>query len=241
MSDERQNWRKAFEMIGPEQLRLRLEHRRNEYTGDYGREAELWLFEKATEAAAIDRKRFQTIRRWAIIAGLAAIVVAITGLIAAWPIIKEWIDDASRFASLIGGRKSMPRKRKLEHEPEVNVEALLEAIRGDIASKLSNERTPPPPQTFGFESCVDLVWKLYWEIERLHHATPHNVIDMKCFAFNAAVTAWALTDWVFLEMTQAQRTATVQARCPSSRNWPGGSVGRFTYAGRLQPHLSIEL
>ena len=100
----------------------------------------------------------------------------------------------------------MPRKRKLEHDPEVNVEALLvEAIRGDIASKLTNERTPPPPQTFGFESCVDLVWKLYWEIERLHHATPHNVIDMKCFAFNAAVTAWALTDWVFLEMTPAQR------------------------------------
>ena len=78
-------------MIGPEQLRLRLEHRRNEYAGDYGREAELWLFEKATEAAAIDRKRFQTIRRWAIIAGLAAIVTAITGLITAWPIIKEWI------------------------------------------------------------------------------------------------------------------------------------------------------
>lgn len=99
----------------------------------------------------------------------------------------------------------MPRKRKLEHDPGVNVEALLEPIRGDIASKLTNERTPPPPQTFGFESCVDLVWKLYWEIERLHHATPHNVIDMKCFAFNAAVTAWALTDWVFLEMTPAQR------------------------------------
>ena len=26
---------------------------------------------------------------------------------------------------------------------------------------------------------------------------PYNVIDMKCFAFNAAVTAWHLTDWVF--------------------------------------------
>ena len=34
---------------------------------------------------------------------------------------------------------------------------------------------------------------------------PYNVIDMKCFAFNAAVTAWHLTDWVFEEMTPAQR------------------------------------
>jgi hypothetical protein len=90
MTDERQNWRKAFEMLGPEQLRLRLEYRRNEYTGDYGREAEKWLFEKAAEAAAIDRDRFRTIRRWSIIGGVAAVIAAITGLIAAWPIIKSW-------------------------------------------------------------------------------------------------------------------------------------------------------
>ncbi len=64
MANERENWRKAFELLGPEQLRLRLEYRRNEYTGDYGREAEVWLFEKAAEAAAVDRGRFQTVRRW---------------------------------------------------------------------------------------------------------------------------------------------------------------------------------
>ena len=55
MTDDRKNWRKAFEMIGPETLRLRLEHRRNEYQVDYGREAELWLIEKDAEAAAIER------------------------------------------------------------------------------------------------------------------------------------------------------------------------------------------
>jgi hypothetical protein len=77
--------------LGPEQLRLRLEYRRNEYTGDYGREAEMWLFEKAAEAAAIERKRFQIIRLWSIIGGVAAVVAAITGLITAWPVIKEWI------------------------------------------------------------------------------------------------------------------------------------------------------
>ena len=46
MTGDRENWRKAFEMIGPETLRLRLEHRRNEYHGEYGREAEIWLLEK---------------------------------------------------------------------------------------------------------------------------------------------------------------------------------------------------
>jgi hypothetical protein len=61
-------------------------------------------------------------------------------------------------------------------------------------------------QTFSFESCVDLVWKLDWEITRLLHATPHDIIDMKCFAFNAAVTAWQLADWVFEDMTIEERT-----------------------------------
>lgn len=62
------------------------------------------------------------------------------------------------------------------------------------------------PPTFGFENCVDLVWKLDWEIARLLHATPHDVIDMKCFAFNAASTAWHLTEWVYENMTPAQRS-----------------------------------
>ena len=43
MTDEGLSWRKAFEMIGPAKLRLRLEHRRNEYAPDYAREAELYL------------------------------------------------------------------------------------------------------------------------------------------------------------------------------------------------------
>jgi hypothetical protein len=55
------------------------------------------------------------------------------------------------------------------------------------------------------ERCVDLVWKLYWELVRLHHATLKDVIDMKCFAFNAAVMAWQSTDRVYGDMTQAQR------------------------------------
>jgi hypothetical protein len=60
-------------------------------------------------------------------------------------------------------------------------------------------------QKFSFETSVDVIWKLYWEIERLNHATPHDIIDMKCFAFNAAVTAWQLTDWIFEDMSDEQR------------------------------------
>jgi hypothetical protein len=54
---------------------------------------------------------------------------------------------------------------------------------------------PGELQTFSFENSADLVWKLYWEIARIQHASPHDIVDMKCFAFNAAVTAWQLADW----------------------------------------------
>jgi hypothetical protein len=87
---ERQSWRKAFEMIGPAQLRLRLEHRRTELAPHYAR-AEIWLLEKDAEAAAAERKRFQTIRRWTVIAAVASVLAAIAAWIAAWPVIKEWI------------------------------------------------------------------------------------------------------------------------------------------------------
>jgi hypothetical protein len=91
MSDDRQSWRRAFEMLGPEQLRLRLEYRQNEYAGEYGREAERWLLEKAAEAKAIARTRFRTLRLWAIIGGVAAVVAALAGSIAAWPVVKGWL------------------------------------------------------------------------------------------------------------------------------------------------------
>jgi hypothetical protein len=91
MIDERQNWRKAFAMIGPEQLRLRLEFRRGELPPEYAREAEIWLLEKDAEKAATEQKRFRKVLRWAIIAGVAGILAAIPAWIAAWPVVKEWI------------------------------------------------------------------------------------------------------------------------------------------------------
>lgn len=91
MADERQSWRRAFEMLGPEQLRLRLEFRRGEYSGEYGREAEKWLLEMDAKAATIELERFKTIRLWAIIAGVAGVAATIIALIAAWPVIKGWV------------------------------------------------------------------------------------------------------------------------------------------------------
>jgi hypothetical protein len=83
MTRERESWRKAFAMIGPETLRLRLETRRGEYTGEYAREAEKWLLEKDAEAAAMDRRRFSTIRFWTIIAAVAGVIAAVAAIIAA--------------------------------------------------------------------------------------------------------------------------------------------------------------
>jgi hypothetical protein len=56
--------------------------------------------------------------------------------------------------------------------------------------------------TFALENCRDLLNKLKREMERFS-AAGTNIEDRKDFAFNAAVTAWSLCDWVFEDMTQA--------------------------------------
>jgi hypothetical protein len=99
----------------------------------------------------------------------------------------------------------MAGKSKSEHtlsdeEMAQLIKSVVESVDAAGARKIQI-----PHQTFGFENCAALHWKLYWEIARLGYATPRDPIDMKCFAFNGAVTAWCLTDWVFEEMTTAQR------------------------------------
>jgi hypothetical protein len=61
---------------------------------------------------------------------------------------------------------------------------------------------PGRPQTFALENCRDLLNKLEREIVRFN-AAGNDIEDRKDFAFNAAVTAWSLCDWVFEDMTQA--------------------------------------
>jgi hypothetical protein len=89
--NERLSWRKAFEKIGPETLRLRLEHRRAEFSNEYAREAEIWLLEQDFKTTVIELSRFRTIRLWAIIGSVAGGVAAIASLIAASPVITGWI------------------------------------------------------------------------------------------------------------------------------------------------------
>jgi hypothetical protein len=75
-------------MIGPDTLRLRLEHRPTHFPGEYAREAELWLLEKDAEARAAETSRFRTIRFWTIVAAVASIVAAAGSIVAAWPVLR---------------------------------------------------------------------------------------------------------------------------------------------------------
>jgi hypothetical protein len=65
---------------------------------------------------------------------------------------------------------------------------------------------PSRDKTFAFENCRDVLDKLDREIDR--YVIAYNADDieaMKDVAFNASVTAWQLCDWVFSDMTPAQR------------------------------------
>lgn len=75
---------------------------------------------------------------------------------------------------------------------------------------------PSRDQTFAFENCRELVQKLSREIDRYSEVAGNEeeldwdalirVVDqLKDSAFNAAVTAWHLCDWVFNDMTPKQR------------------------------------
>jgi hypothetical protein len=89
--NEVESWRKAFEKIGPDTLRLQLVDRRVELSDPYRRCAESWLLEQDAKADRIETARFETIRRWTItsvvvgtIAAVAGVIAAIAAVIAAW-------------------------------------------------------------------------------------------------------------------------------------------------------------
>ena len=62
---------------------------------------------------------------------------------------------------------------------------------------------PGRPQTFALENCRNLLDKLKREIDRLISAADDDFDAHNDSAFNAAVTAWHLCDWVFEDMTEA--------------------------------------
>jgi hypothetical protein len=65
---------------------------------------------------------------------------------------------------------------------------------------------PSREQTFAFADCRELLEKLQREIDRYREVAGRSREDqLKDSAFNASVTAWHLGDWVFNDMTHAQR------------------------------------
>jgi hypothetical protein len=91
---ERASWREACDMAGPARMRLRLEHRRNEFSPEHACEIDSWLLdkekelsEKDKEALTIKTPRVNTARDWTIVAAWAGIVATIGSAIIAWPVL----------------------------------------------------------------------------------------------------------------------------------------------------------
>jgi hypothetical protein len=67
---------------------------------------------------------------------------------------------------------------------------------------------PARPQTFALETAWDVYAKLEWEIDGLKAAPLNqNPRELAYRAFNCAVTAWQLSDWVWEEMTATPNAA----------------------------------
>jgi len=58
---------------------------------------------------------------------------------------------------------------------------------------------------FGLRGCRDLLEKLRYETGSLNTTERHDVTGRAYIAFNCAVTAWHMTDWVWAELDQSQR------------------------------------
>lgn len=61
------------------------------------------------------------------------------------------------------------------------------------------------PATYGLNNSRDLLRKLEWERNGLKAASTQEPTELYFRAFNTAVTAWHLADWVWRDMTRDQR------------------------------------
>jgi len=89
-STEEESWQKAFEMIGPDQLRLRLESRRPEFSPQYARAAETWILEQDAKKAALEASRYRKILGWTIAGFFVALVAAIAAIVSAMPVVRDF-------------------------------------------------------------------------------------------------------------------------------------------------------
>jgi hypothetical protein len=66
---------------------------------------------------------------------------------------------------------------------------------------------PGREKTFALENCRDLLRKLEREIDRFDAADGGDIEARIDLAFNIVVTAWHLCDWVFPDLTPAQKSS----------------------------------
>jgi hypothetical protein len=65
---------------------------------------------------------------------------------------------------------------------------------------------PAEPQTFALNNSRDMLNKLWWEIEGLRSETGYPGWQEVAYrAFNCAITAWSLADWLWGDLSDAQK------------------------------------
>lgn len=80
----------------------------------------------------------------------------------------------------------------------------------------------PPAQVFALATPAHVLAKLYWEIKNLreHMRGPRDELmahlHASYMAFNTAVTAWHLCDWVFHSWEGAERKEVMAERAPGA-------------------------
>jgi hypothetical protein len=79
--DQRATWRKEFEQLGAQTVRLRIANPWSAMSDECRREGELWLHDEDVAAEARDDARYRTIRCWTIAAAIAGGIAAATGII----------------------------------------------------------------------------------------------------------------------------------------------------------------
>ncbi|MGA3064661.1 MAG: hypothetical protein ABSD90_15820 [Methylocystis sp.] len=76
-------------MIGPDQLRLRIEIRRAEISDQYARAAEAWIMEQEAKKAALEAGRYRKVLGWTIAGFVVALIAAFAAMVSAWPVLRE--------------------------------------------------------------------------------------------------------------------------------------------------------
>lgn len=100
--------------------------------------------------------------------------------------------------------------------------------------------TPSREKTFGLNNCRDLLRKLEWEIDNYEKTPPQDLESLSFHAFNAAVTAWHIVDWVWADMTEEQRQSVARAWGITLSQTTSKSINQFAGTVR-QKNRAINL